>query len=214
MSSASLLWITPEPEKIIEYCARVSSPGNQEKMDTGELAPGRLLRYCAEHGHWSVFDMASACVSIHTTRDISAQIIRHRSFTFQEFSTRYAAVTDEIEAPELRRQGETNRQSSIYDETAAVAFQEDVADHIAAARDLYRRMIERGIARECARRILPLCTPTRMYMAGTIRSWIHYFEVRCKETTQPEHRDVALKCRKILARHLPVISEAFGWDAT
>jgi len=211
VSSAQLLWITPDAEKTMEYAARVSAPKNQERMENGELEAGNLLRYCARKGHWSVFEMANACLSITTTRDISAQILRHRSFSFQEFSTRYAKVVDAIAVPELRLQAEDNRQASIRSVTAHAAFENDVADLFGSVRELYDRMINEGIARETARRILPMCAPTKLYMNGTIRSWIHYLVVRCAPETQPEHRAVALQARALLARNLPIVAQAFGW---
>jgi len=208
MSSARLIWMTPDAEQQIEYCARVSSPENQERMEKGELTPGRLLRYCARKGHWSIFEMANACIAVTTTRDISAQILRHRSFSFQEFSTRYTQVSRRSVAPELRPQDPKNRQSSL-DAPIDLSGVQRVLDR---AHDAYDDLIRCGVARECARRVLPLCTPTKLYMNGTIRSWIHYFKARCTPETQKEHRELALQARALLARNLQVIAEAFDWN--
>ena len=211
-SSVQLVWITPGAENTIEYCARVSSPKNQEKMESGELSPGRLLRYCADKGHVSIFEMANACLCLNTTRDISAQILRHRSFSFQEFSQRYSKVTDRPSPPELRLQDPDNRQNSIKAHTSVLSFEQDIQDHFDAAFDLYDRMLAQDIARESARSVLPLRTPTKLYMNGTIRSWITYFKVRCAPETQQEHREVALKARALLARNLPLVAQAFDWN--
>lgn len=208
--SATLIWITPAAEETIGYCARVSSPQNQGKDAS------RLLRYCIRHGHWSVFEMASACFEIQTTRAISAQIIRHRSFSFQEFSQRYATVDTPPEFPAMRHAGATNRQSSIE---APLTPQQDAI--VASARTLtrlahqsYKRMIEAGIASECARAVLPMCSPTRLYMAGTIRSWIHYTNLRKKNDTQEEHRQIAENIHAILSDHLPTIMAALSEKGT
>jgi len=210
--SAQLIWITPDAEKTMEYCARASSPKNQKRMEEGELSPGKLLRFCAEHKHWSVFEMASACIGIRTTRDVARQIIRHRSFSFQEFSQRYAfADLSNFVYPEMRKQAKENRQSSIRDISAQEAYKEDVIDTLDKAFDLYDRMVEFGVAKETARRILPECTPTNLYMNGTIRSWIHYLETRCSEETQSEHREIAFSIRNLLARNLPIIASTFSW---
>jgi thymidylate synthase (FAD) len=208
MPSAKLIWITPNAESQIVYCARVSNPRSQEEGKS----PDRLIRYLAKHKHWSPFEMASLCVEITTTRDIAAQILRHRSFSFQEFSQRYSTVDSlgGIDMPHLRRQDTLNRQNSFDDLTPQQTQQyyQRVAQLFADAEDLYSEMVSRGIAKECARKILPLQTPTRLYMAGTIRSWIHYLQVRCGVETQLEHRQIALAIGEIVKEQLPTIYEA------
>lgn len=208
--AARLIWITPEAEKQIAYCARVSNPANQDNPDAS-----RLLRYCAKHKHWSVFEMASMCVEITTTRDIAAQILRHRSFSFQEFSQRYSS-TDLLgvaTVPELRLQDKTNKQNSIvcedpYQWTELTQLSSEIGDLFEEAEDLYRRLLEAGVAKECARKVLPLNTPTRLYMAGTIRSWIHYLQIRTGVETQLEHRQIAEAVKVIFKDNLPSIHEA------
>ncbi len=193
-------------EELISYCARVSNPSNQLNVETG----AKLINYCIRNKHWSVFEQASFCVEIKTSRAIAAQILRHKTFTFQEFSQRYAAVT-KLHPLEWRMQGKTNRQ--VGDEE--VNLEIDLLDKIDAlqdrAIDLYDELIQKGIAKECARMILPLNTETTIYMNGTIRSWIHYFEVRCDTHTQKEHRDIALSVREIFKKQFPVISEALSY---
>ena len=199
--TANLVWITPDAENIISYCARVSNPANQTNYDT---AP-KLLKYCVDHGHWSVFEMANMCVEITTTRSIAAQILRHRSFSFQEFSQRYAEVTLRPEMPEMRRQDHTNRQNSVDDlslETLAECDQL-VASALITSQRAYNKLLELGVAKECAREVLPLATPTRLYMNGTIRSWIHYCQLRCANGTQKEHQMIARDAWKLLEEHLP-----------
>ena len=203
--TVSFVHCTPEAEKLIVRMARVSNPANQ---DNDATAP-RLLRYLIRHQHWSPFEMASLCVEIQTERDIAAQILRHRSFSFQEFSTRYA-VTDRAEAPRFRRQDQQNRQASHDD------LPDEVQDSCRlAAEDLLREvhafyweLLEEGVARETARRILPLCTPTTLYMHGTLRSWLHYLQVRTGPETQLEHRLIAEACRAIFTEQFPTIAEA------
>lgn len=209
MANATLIEITNNAEQQMVYCARVSNPSNQTNYDTG----GKLLKYCLEHAHWSVFEMASATIEVETERDISAQILRHKSFCFQEFSTRYA-VTRKAETFDIRRQDSKNRQSSHDDLPEAIRWKYNrrIQEVIDDAWALYEEMIEAGIARETARRILPLCTPTTFYMTGNIRSWIHYIDVRTQPGTQKEHRDVAIAIRNVLAPKLPVISEVLGWE--
>jgi len=201
---------TPDPEFIMAYCARASSPKNQEKMNRGELSPAGLLRSCAKHGHWSVFEMANVVVEAHTTRAISAQIIRHRSFSFAEFSQRYSEVKEAIPAPEMRRSGSTNRQSSLEPMNDPL-IDRKVSDSIESCWKTYKDLVERGVATETARMVLPLCTPTKLYMNGTVRSWIHYLALRCKPDTQKEHREIALAIRSELAKILPTCAEAFEW---
>jgi thymidylate synthase (FAD) len=208
MSDVKLIWITPDAEQLITKMARVSAPRNQDNMET---AP-RLLRYLLEHKHVSPFEMANMCVEIETTRAISAQIIRHRSFSFQEYSQRYAN-TNELGSsamPHLRRQDNKNRQNSIDDLSPELvsSYYRRISQLFEEAEHLYGEMVSSGVAKECARNILPLATPTRMYMNGSIRSWIHYLQVRTDPSTQREHRDIALRIKDIFTEQLPVISEA------
>ena len=206
-----LIWITPEAEQQIEYCARVSNPKGQDKIDT----TGKLLRYLVTHKHWSPFEMASACVEITTTRDISAQILRHRSFSFQEFSQRYASTVDGLgglEIPHLRRQDTTNRQASHDDLTreATQAFYRRISSAFEDIEHLYQEMLSAGIAKECARKILPMNSPTRLYMSGTIRSWIHYLSVRKGPETQLEHRMIATQINQLLNKEMPNLWEVMS----
>ncbi len=200
-----LVHCTPDAEMLIVKMARVSNPRNAENRET---VP-RLLRYLIKHRHWSPFEMASMCLKIETERDICAQILRHRSFSFQEFSTRYAK-TAPAELPALRRQDDKNRQNSIDDLPAEQAshHQLHMSAAIGIAYKAYEEMLEAGVAKECARRVLPLCTPTTLYMHGTLRSWIHYLELRCGEETQLEHRLIAEECKQIFCQQFPVIGEA------
>jgi len=200
-----LVWATPDAEKLIVKMARVSNPANEDNWETG---PG-LLRYLIKHSHWSPFEMANLCVKIETERDIAAQIIRHRSFAFQEFSTRYSR-TSPAEIPTFRRQDKENRQNSFDDihPTHQQDLQISAGRVISDAFLLYESMLERGVAKETARRILPLCTPTTLYMQGTLRSWIHFFLVRTSEETQLEHRVVAEQCLKVFRQCFPTIAEA------
>ena len=203
-----LIHVTPNAEELIVKMARVSAPSNQDNMDT---AP-KLLKYLIKHKHWSPFEMANMCVEIETTRSISAQIIRHRSFSFQEFSQRYADTGELGSAviPHLRRQDYKNRQNSIDDLSS-----EEVANYYRRisllfedAEHLYKEMVSQGIAKECARNILPLGTQTRLYMNGTLRSWIHYLQLRCDPGTQFEHRQIAEWIKQIFCKQFPVIGEA------
>jgi thymidylate synthase (FAD) len=209
--SVKLISITPDAEKNMAYCARVSNPSNQDNENYA-----KLLKYCIDHKHWSIFEMANMTVEINTTRGIAAQILRHRSFSFQEFSQRYADVNllqEEIPIFDLRRQDTKNRQNSINDidnETKA-KYNCLIREHFAKTKSLYDQMIKDGIAKECARFILPLATPTRMYMNGTIRSWITYIDLREKSGTQKEHMDIANMCKDIFIQQLPIVSEALGW---
>ena len=208
-STAELVWITPNTEELITKMARVSNPANEDNMET---AP-RLLRYLIEHKHWSPFQLGNLCVKINTQRDISAQILRHRSFTFQEYSSRYARMAP-AETPELRRQDLKNRQNSIdnLDEVLVDELEDKIGVQIGSTFNLYQELLDRGVAKECARRILPLCTPTVLYMNGTIRSWIHYIELRSANGTQKEHQEIALKIKDIFTKQLPIISEALWSD--
>lgn len=209
--SVKLISATPDAEKLISYCARVSNPNNQ---DNEQYA--KLLKYCIDHEHWSIFEQAFMTVEINTTRGIAAQILRHRSFTFQEFSQRYADASllgDNIPVFELRRQDNKNRQNSIDDVDNMIKMKYNVLirEHFAKAKALYDQMIADGVAKECARFVLPLATPTRLYMSGTVRSWIHYISLREKNGTQKEHMDIAKECKTIFAEQFPIISEALGW---
>jgi thymidylate synthase (FAD) len=204
--SVKLVTITPEAEKLIAYCARVSSP-NQENP---EIA--KLLAYCIKHQHWSIFEQASMTVEIETSRMISAQILRHRSFVFQEFSQRYAEA-QEIVLCEARRQDTKNRQNSIDDLDADI--KEDWLERqrygFLAALQSYQWALNNGIAKECARAVLPMQTKTKLYMTGSIRSWIHYLELRTGPDTQKEHRDIANQIKETFVKELPVIADALGW---
>jgi len=192
-------------EDLIAYCARVSNPSNQNNTAT---APN-LLKYLIKHKHWSPFEMASMTLEIKTSRAIAAQILRHRSFSFQEFSQRYSIAQD-LEQVQLRKQAEKNRQSST-DEFTDGFFLAKVREHLAKSVSLYSEAIEMGVAKESARLLLPLTTETTMYMSGTIRSWVHYIDLRSQEDTQKEHRDIAEGCRDIFVEHFPNISIALGW---
>lgn len=207
-----LVSVTPDAEQTIAYCARVSNPNNQENHETMD----KLLGYCIRHGHWSVFEMANLVLEINTTRAISPQILRHRSFTFQEFSQRYASTLEGLGGlypPHLRRQDQKNRQNSTddLDKEDTKIFYRRIAQHFAEAEDLYSEMVSRGVAKECAREVLPLAAPTRLYMNGTIRSWIHYIELRSTQGTQLEHRQIAEAARSIFSQELPIISRALLW---
>jgi len=211
MDNVKLVSVTPDAEKHIAYCARVSNPNNQNNDNIS-----KLLKYCIDHQHWSIFEMAFMTVEINTTRGLAAQILRHRSFTYQEFSQRYADTTllsEEIPLFELRRQDTKNRQNSIDDiqvETK-VKWYTRIREHFAKSKALYDGMIEDGIAKECARFILPLATPTRLYMSGSIRSWIHYIDLRSSNGTQKEHQIIAKECKRIFTEQFPIIGEALGW---
>ena len=203
--------VTPDAEKTIGYIARVSNPNNQDNPKVAGL-----LKYCIEHGHWSIFEQAHMTLEINTTRGIAAQILRHRSFTFQEFSQRYADTNllGKITIPDLRRQDVKNRQNSIDDvPSKQVEFlQKEIALHFAAAQDLYNELIREGIAKECARFVLPLATTTRLYMTGSVRSWIHYIDLRSSHGTQKEHMDLVEEIRKIFKTEFPICTNALGWN--
>ena len=205
-----LVNITPDAEKTMAYIARVSTPSNQDN----EKFAG-LLKYCINHNHWSVFEQSSMTLEIETTRAIAAQILRHRSFTFQEFSQRYADSTKlgEIPIPELRRQDEKNRQNSTndLDEFVKQKLELQMNTLFSSATALYQQMLEEGVAKECARMVLPLCTPTRIYMTGSCRSWIHYIELRSAHGTQKEHMDIAQACKTVFIEQFPIVSEALEW---
>ena len=205
-----LVNITPDAEKTMAYIARVSNPSNQDN----EKFAG-LLKYCIKHNHWSVFEQSSMTLEIETTRAIAAQILRHRSFTFQEFSQRYADSTKlgEIPIPELRRQDEKNRQNSTndLDEFVKQKLELQMNTLFSSATALYQQMLEEGVAKECARMVLPLCTPTRIYMTGSCRSWIHYIDLRSAHGTQKEHMDIAQACKTVFIEQFPIVSEALEW---
>jgi thymidylate synthase (FAD) len=205
LTAVSLIHCTPDAESLIVRMARVSNPSNQDNQKT---AP-KLLAYLIKHAHWSPFEMASMCVQIETERDIAAQILRHRSFSFQEFSTRYAK-TDIADAPHQRLQDHKNRQNSIDELEPEMQgyWAERTSDLISRSFTIYEQMLEEGIAKETARRILPLCTPTTLYMHGTLRSWIHYIQLRSANGTQLEHQKIALACRQIFAEQFPSITKA------
>ena len=208
--TVELVSVTPDAEKTMAYIARVSNPSNQDN----EKFAG-LLKYCIKHNHWSVFEQSSMTLQIETTRAIAAQILRHRSFTFQEFSQRYAASTalGNIELPELRRQDLKNRQNSTddLDPEMVEKFNKQMITLFSSAKSLYEQMLEQGVAKECARMVLPLCTPTRIYMTGSCRSWAHYINLRSAHGTQKEHMEIAEGCRKVFIVQFPSVSEALEW---
>jgi len=201
----TLLSVTPDAEQHIAYCARVSNPSNQ-----GNDSFEGLLKYCIKHKHWSIFEQAFMTLEIETTRAIAAQILRHRSFTFQEFSQRYADSTllgEKIPLPELRRQDTKNRQNSIddLDPFEVQKLERQMQTLFDSSMALYQQMLERGVAKECARNVLPLCVPTRMYMSGSLRSWMHYIDLRSSNGTQKEHMDIANECKRVFSEQFPTI---------
>ena len=206
-----LISVTPDAEKHIAYVARVSNPKNQNNENFAGL-----LKYCIKHGHWSIFEQAFMTLEIETTRGIAAQILRHRSFTYQEFSQRYADsnLLGEIELPELRRQDTKNRQNSIDDLDPEVVekLNKQMNTLFSSAFSLYNQMLEKGVAKECARFVLPLATPTRIYMTGSARSWIHYINLRSGHGTQKEHMDIANECKSIFVEQFPSVAEAMEWE--
>ncbi len=209
---AKLISVTPDAEQTMAYIARVSNPSNQNN----EKYAG-LLGYCIKHNHWSVFEQSSMTLEIETTRAIAAQILRHRSFTFQEFSQRYAdssMLANKIPLPELRRQDIKNRQNSIDDLDPFVqqSLELQMQTLFDSSMALYQQMLERGVAKECARNVLPLCVGTRIYMTGSCRSWIHYVNLRTANGTQKEHMQVAESCKEIFIEQFPTVSEALGWS--
>ena len=209
--NVKLVSVTPDAEKTMGYVARVSNPANQDNPKVAGL-----LSYCIRHGHWSVFEQAHMTLEIETTRGLAAQILRHRSFTYQEFSQRYQDVShirEDIPLPELRSQDEKNRQNSIDDVDPAVVsrFNKEMRSHFDAGIDLYKSMLHAGIAKECARFVLPLATPTRLYMTGSVRSWIHYIELRSAHGTQKEHMDLVENVRKVFIGQFPTVSQALDW---
>tara|TARA_R100001443_G_scaffold8261_4_gene17581 strand:- start:1976 stop:2608 length:633 start_codon:yes stop_codon:yes gene_type:complete len=208
--NVSLVSVTPDAEKTMAYIARVSNPSNQDNENFAGL-----LKYCIKHQHWSVFEQATMTLEINTTRAIAAQILRHRSFTYQEFSQRYAdaKLLETIDLPELRRQDDKNRQNSINDLEPEVVekFNRQMNTLFSSAFSLYNQMLEVGVAKECARFVLPLATPTRIYMTGSCRSWIHYINLRSAHGTQKEHMDIANDCKKLFVKQFPTVSEALDW---
>ena len=206
-----LISVTPDAEKHIAYVARVSNPKNQNNENFAGL-----LKYCIKHGHWSIFEQSFMTLEIETTRGIAAQILRHRSFTYQEFSQRYADsnLLGEVELPELRRQDSKNRQNSIDDLDPEVVekLNKQMNTLFSSAFSLYNQMLEKGVAKECARFVLPLATPTRIYMSGSARSWIHYINLRSGHGTQKEHMDIANECKSIFVEQFPSVAEAMEWE--
>jgi len=211
MKKVKVVSVTPDAEQTMAYIARVSNPNNQDN----EKFSG-LLKYCIEHEHWSVFEQSSMTLEIETTRAIAAQILRHRSFTFQEFSQRYAKSNElgKIELPDLRRQDDKNRQNSTDDLDPFVRqkLEAQMITLFSSSQALFNQMIEYGVAKECARMVLPLCTPTRIYMTGSCRSWIHYINLRSSHGTQKEHMEIAEACRKVFTEQFPSVSEALEWE--
>ena len=200
------------PQEVISYVARVSNPHNQENFRTS----AGLLKYCIKHEHWSIFETASMTLEINTNRGIAAQILRHRSFTYQEFSQRYAdtkLLNDNLPLPDLRRQDSKNRQNSISDLAPGVIkqYEDKITKHFSDSMHLYNNLLDSGVAKECARFILPLATPTRIYMTGTCRSWIHYIELRSSHGTQREHMMIAEEAREVFKQVFPEVSTALEW---
>lgn len=206
-SPVQLISVTPDAEQLIAYCARVSNPKNQDNPDNE-----KLIKYLIKHQHWSPLEMAHVVMSIETTRAIGAQILRHRSFSFQEFSQRYADVSSIrfAKPPALRRQDTKNRQNSIddLDDVTTAEFSIRTKYLFDSSQRLYKEMLAAGVAKECARDVLPLATPSRLYMAGSVRSWVHYVQLRCGNGTQKEHQDIAIMCREELCKALPVVMSA------
>lgn len=209
--TVKLISITPDAEQTMAYIARVSNPSNQDNPNYA-----KLLGYCIKHNHWSVFEQSTMTLEIETNRGIAAQILRHRSFTYQEFSQRYAdssMLSDHIPIPDLRRQDNKNRQNSIDDigEYEKLTLQSKIADHFAEGMRLYKELLSHDVAKECARFVLPLATPTRIYMTGSCRSWIHYITLRSANGTQQEHMDIALACKEVFKEQFPSVAEALEW---
>ena len=209
--TVKLVSITPDAEATMGYVARVSNPANQENPNVAGL-----LKYCIKHNHWSVFEQSFMTLEIETTRAIAAQILRHRSFTYQEFSQRYAdssLLSKTIPLPELRRQDTKNRQNSIDDLDPFIVqrLEMQMQTLFDSSMSLYQQMLEAGVAKECARNVLPLCTPTRIYMSGSCRSWIHYINLRSANGTQKEHMDIANACKEVFKEQFPVVAEALEW---
>ena len=210
MKIVEFITATPDAEKTMAYIARVSNPSNQSNDDFE-----KLIKYCITHEHWSVFEQSYMTLQIETNRGIAAQILRHRSFTFQEFSQRYSDSTQlgEIPIPELRRQDVKNRQNSTSDLSVDVIgkFENKIKEQFELNKSLYEEMLNSGIAKECARFVLPLATPTRIYMTGSCRSWIHYISLRTAHGTQKEHMKIAEECKNIFIKQFPTVSSAMNW---
>ncbi len=209
--SVKLISVTPDAEQTMAYVARVSNPNNQENPNYA-----KLLGYCIKHNHWSVFEQSFMTLEIETTRGLAAQILRHRSFTYQEFSQRYAdssLLAETIPVPELRRQDTKNRQNSIddLDPEFVELTNKQIETYFAQGMSLYQHLLDNGVAKECARFVLPLVTPTRLYMSGSCRSWIHYIQLRSANGTQKEHMEIAEQCKKIFAEQFPTVAEALEW---
>ena len=208
MSKVTLIHSTKDGDELIAYMARVSNPTNQDNKDSS-----KLIKYLIKHKHWSPFEMVNMCVEINTTRSISAQILRHRSFSFQEFSQRYANV-EELELPsppDLRLQDLKNRQNSIdSDDIDKLNWQATIQLHYSKCYRLYKNLLKEGIAKECAREVLPMGAPTRLYMNGTLRSWLHYVDLRTANGTQKEHQDIAEACQQLIKTQFPLTYEAFS----
>ena len=207
----SFVNITADPEQTMAYIARVSNPSNQNNENYAGL-----LRYCIKHQHWSVFEQSSMTLEIETTRGLAAQVLRHRSFTFQEFSQRYADsnLLGKIDLPDLRRQDTKNRQNSIdnLDTEIVEKLNKQMTTLFESSLALYNQMLELGVAKECARFVLPLATPTRLYMTGSCRSWIHYIQLRSAHGTQKEHMDIANACKNLFVHYYPTVAEALEWN--
>ena len=209
--TVKLISVTPDAEKTMAFVARVSNPSNQNSESYA-----KLLAYCIKHNHWSVFEQSFMTLEIETNRGIAAQILRHRSFTYQEFSQRYAdtsLISEYIPVPDLRRQDTKNRQNSIDDiaDYEKLTLQSKIQEHFAHSMQLYKELLAHGVAKECARFVLPLATPTRIYMSGSCRSWIHYITLRSANGTQQEHMDIALECKKVFSEQFPTVAEALEW---
>jgi len=210
--SVKLVSVTPDAEQTMAYVARVSNPNNQENPNYA-----KLLGYCIKHNHWSVFEQSFMTLEIETTRGLAAQILRHRSFTYQEFSQRYAdssLLAETIPVPELRRQDTKNRQNSIddLDPEFVELTNKQIETYFAQGMSLYQHLLDNGVAKECARFVLPLATPTRLYMSGSCRSWIHYIQLRSANGTQKEHMEIAEACKSIFAEQFPTVAEALEWN--
>jgi thymidylate synthase (FAD) len=205
MHTATLVHVTPDAESLIAYMARVSNPNNQDNPNYE-----KLIKYLIEHRHWSPFEMVNMCVEIETTRSVAAQILRHRSFSFQEFSQRYAPVTKKANLPQLRRQDSKNRQNSINDlnESTVADFNAKMDGLFDLSQRLYDEMLVAGVAKECARDILPLASPTKLYMNGTLRSWLHYTDLRCANGTQLEHKQIADQVKSLIEQEFPTVYAA------
>ena len=209
--SVKLVSVTPNAERHIAYCARVSNPKNQFNNSSAGL-----LKYCIQNQHWSIFEHAFLTVEINTSLAIATQILRHRSFTFQQFSQRYADSTElqvKLPVPELRRQDTKNRQNSTDDLDAdvSISFNVKIEEHFKQAIEIYQDMLNAGVAKESARFVLPQATQTRLYMSGSVRSWIHYIDLRSAQGTQAEHKEIAEKCKCIFVDEFPTIASALDW---